>query len=288
MKNKGILKVLPKRIPASHKGDYGHILVLAGSAGLTGAAALCCVGALRSGCGLVTLGIPKSLNLAMEAKLTEVMTYPLPETAELSLSLEAAPEINRLVEKADVVAIGPGLATNQETGALVRKLIVSIEKPFVLDADGLNSIIDNVAILKDIKAQAVLTPHPGEMGRLLRRKTEELQKDRVKVARNFAKAYEVTVVLKGHQTVVSDAGGNYYVNRTGNPGMASAGVGDILTGMIASLMGQGISPFEASKVAVHVHGLAGDLAAKEKGQISLIAGDLLNKLPDAFKAVVKG
>lgn len=283
MKSKALSRVLPRRSQASHKGDYGHILVLAGSAGLTGAAALCCLGALRSGCGLVTLGIPASLNLAMEAKLTEVMTYPLPETAKASLSLEAAPEINRLVEKADAVAIGPGLSRNEETGALVRKLIVSIDKPFVLDADGLNNIIDNVAILKDIKAQAVLTPHPGEMGRLLGIETQDVQKKRVNLATDFAREHGVTVVLKGHRTVVSDGEGNRYVNRTGNPGMASAGVGDILTGMIASLMGQGVSPFEASKLAVHVHGLAGDLAAREKGQISLIASDVLDKLPEAFK-----
>lgn len=283
MKDKIFSGILPKRKPVSHKGDYGHILVLAGSAGLTGAAALCCEGALRSGCGLVTLGIPRSLNLAMEAKLTEVMTRPLPETSELSLSLEAAPEIERLVEGADAVAMGPGLSRNESTKRLVRKLVTSINKPFCLDADGLNNIIGDLSILKDVKSQLIITPHPGEMGRLLGMTTGDLQKQRRELTRDFAKSYGVTVVLKGYQTVVSASSGNCYVNRTGNPGMATAGAGDILTGMIASFLGQAVPPFEAARLAVYLHGLAGDLAAKEKGKISLIASDILYKLPEAFK-----
>ena len=288
MMRKAFSRILPERLPATHKGDYGHILVLAGSPGLTGAAYLCCLGALRSGCGLVTLGIPRSLNLAMEAKLTEVMTKPLPETTDLSLSLASEREIYRLVEKADAVAIGPGLSTNSETAELVKKLVGLIDKPFVLDADGLNNIIDDVSILKGVKSRAVITPHPGEMARLLRISIAEVQSQREKVAQDFSREYGVTVVLKGHRTVVSEPDGNYYVNRTGNPGMATAGVGDILTGMIASFLGQAFSSFDACKLAVYIHGIAGDLAAKEKGKISLIASDLLNKLPEAFKAVVKG
>lgn len=285
---KALSRILPERLPATHKGDYGHILVLAGSAGLTGAAYLCCLGALRSGCGLVTLGIPKSLNLAMEAKLTEVMTKPLAETTDGSLSLASEREIYRLVKKVDAVAIGPGLSTNSETAELVKKLVGLIDKPFVLDADGLNNIIDDVSILKGVKSRVVITPHPGEMARLLRISIGEVQSQREKVTQDFSREYKVTVVLKGHRTVVSEPDGNCYVNRTGNPGMATAGVGDILTGMIASFLGQSISPFDAAKLAVYIHGLAGDLAAKEKGKISLIASDLLNKLPEAFKSVVKG
>jgi hydroxyethylthiazole kinase-like uncharacterized protein yjeF len=286
MIDKKFLGLIAERKPDSHKGDYGHVLVLGGSRGLTGAATLCSLGALRSGCGLVTLGIPQSLNLITEVKLTEVMTRPLPETKKGALSLKAAVEIKRMLKNIDVIALGPGLTTNQETKALVRKLLKLIDKPLVLDADGLNCIAGNVSILKSLKYPVVVTPHPREMARLVKMEVGTVQRNRQKVAKDFAGRYNLIVVLKGYKTVVASTKTNSYINKTGNPGMATAGVGDILTGMIASLIAQGISPYEAAKLAVYVHGKAGDLASKEKGQLSLVAGDILNKLPAVFKLLV--
>lgn len=272
-------RYLFKRRPDSHKGDYGHILVLAGSVGLTGAAYLTAQAALLSGSGLVTLGIPKSLNAILARRLTEVMTKVLPETKAQSLSLKAFSQIKKFSEKADVIAIGPGLSQNRETQTLIRKVVSSINKPMVIDADGLNALVGHL----DILPATVLTPHPGEMARLIARTKGFIRKDRKKVAKDFAAKYNVTLVLKGHRTVVAGPSGKIYVNKTGNPGMASGGMGDVLTGIIASLIGQGFSAFDAAKIGVYVHGSAGDIAAKEKGQPSLIATDLLNKLPDVLR-----
>jgi NAD(P)H-hydrate epimerase len=275
----------PAREEDTHKGDYGHTLVLAGSVGMTGAAYLCAQAALLSGSGLVTLGIPKSLNAVLEVKLTEVMTRPLPETGELSLSLEALDEVLELSKKVSVAAIGPGLSLNCDTASLVKRLIELLDKPIVLDADGLNNLAGEVEVLKRKKADIVITPHPGELARLLELSPAEIQKNREKQAKNFSSEYGLVVVLKGYKTVVAGPDGQLYVNDTGNPGMASGGVGDVLTGMIAAFLGQGDSPFEASKKGVYLHGLAGDLAKTEKGEICLIATDILEKLPEAIKSV---
>jgi len=281
------IKRLPKRKNATHKGDYGHILVLAGSKGLTGAAYLTSQAALLSGSGLVTLGIPESLNSIMAKKLTEVMTLPLKETKEATLSLAAYKKISSFLKRIDVIAIGPGLSQNVSTKKLVRKLVVGINKPFVLDADGINAFVDNVNLLKKIKKLSIMTPHPGELARLLGVSVKSIQKQRLKSAKDFVKKYKQILVLKGHKTIAASPNSKTYVNNTGNPGMASGGTGDILTGIIASLLGQGIAPFKAASLGVYVHGLAGDLAKKEKGETSLVATDLLNKLPLAFKKIAK-
>lgn len=278
-----IRKLLPKRKPDTHKGDYGHVFVVAGSIGMTGAAALCSEAALLSGSGLVTLGICKSLNPILAKKLTEIMTKPLPETREQSLSEKALPEILRFAEKIDCVAIGPGLSKNFSTQKLVKKLIISLKKPIVLDADGINALEEEKSILESAKAPIVITPHPGEMSRLVTLSINEIARNKEKVAKNFANKYNVVCVLKGHRTVVAGPKGKIFINSTGNPGMASGGVGDVLTGMIASFIGQGLRPFDAAKLGVYLHGLAGDLAAEEKGEVSLIASDILNKLPEAIK-----
>jgi NAD(P)H-hydrate epimerase len=277
--------IIPVRKLGSHKGDFGHVFVLAGSVGLSGAAHLTSQACLLSGAGLVTLGIPKNLNPIMEVKLTEVMTRPLAETKQLSLSLKASSQIKKILPKINALAIGPGLSRNSQTQELVRKLLLTLEKPLVLDADGINALIGKIKLLYNVKAPVVITPHPGEMARLLSVKTAEIQKNRIKIAKNFAKKYKVVVVLKGYRTVVANQDGKPYINETGNPGMASAGCGDVLTGIIASFLGQGISPYPAAKLAVYLHGLAADYAVKEKGQTSLIATDILDKLPRAFKAV---
>ena len=273
---------IPAREADTHKGDYGHTLVLAGSVGMTGAAYLCAQAALLSGSGLVTLGIPESLNAILEVKLTEVMTRPLPETGELSLSLRALDEILELSKKVSAVAIGPGLSLNVDTASLVKKLIELLDKPIVLDADGLNDLAGDVEVLKRKKADIVITPHPGEFARLLESSPAEIQKNREEQAKNFSSEYGLVVVLKGHRTVVAGPHNQLYVNDTGNPGMASGGAGDVLTGMIAGFLGQGDFPFEASKKGVYLHGLAGDLAKAEKGEACLIATDILKKLPEAF------
>lgn len=276
---------IPFRKLDSHKGEFGHVLVLAGSCGLTGAAYLTSQASLLSGSGLVTLGIPESLNPIMEVKLTEIMTIPLAETEQLTLSSKALTQIKKILDKIDALAVGPGLSQNYQTQKLVRGLLVSITKPLVLDADGINALTGKLEILNTLKVKLVITPHPGEMARLLNLKVEEIQKNRTGIAGDFAKRFNIVVVLKGYRTVVAGPDGKVYINKTGNPGMASAGCGDVLTGIIAAFLGQGLDCFKSARLGVYLHGLAGDYAAKEKGQISLIATDILDKLPLALKAI---
>jgi len=273
---------MKKRKRDSHKGDYGHVFVVGGSVGLTGAAALASNASLRAGAGLVTLGVPASLNLAMERKLTEVMTCPLPETRKGSLSLKAKKEILKRADGADVVVLGPGLSQNPETKRLVRQIVTRIKKVMVIDADALNAISDDVPVLKEVKVSYVVTPHPGEMSRLVKKSASYIKKNRITVAKKFSNNYNAVVVLKGAGTVVVGQG-KTYVNKTGNPGMATAGSGDVLAGVIAGFLAQGLKVFEAARLGVYVHGLAGDLAAKEKGEAGLIAGDILENIPYAIK-----
>jgi len=276
---------LPKRKKETNKGDYGHVFIIAGSPGFTGAAALCSKAALLCGSGLATLGIAKGLNTILARKLTEVMTKPLPETSAGTLSEKAFAQIMEFSKKADCVAIGPGLSREPGTQKLVRKLIVSLRKPVVLDADGLNAIAGCAPLLKRALAPVVVTPHPGEMARLTGLPVNASLGGKERVAKTFANKYNVVCVLKGHRTVVARPDGKTYVNNTGNPGMAKGGTGDVLTGMIASFIGQGIGPFEAASLGVYLHGLAGDLAAKEKGEASMLASDLLDKIPEAIKSL---
>lgn len=276
------IEKIPERSKSSHKGDYGRIFIIAGSQGMTGAAFLSAEGALLTGSGLITAGIPESLNCIMEIKLTEVMTLPLPETKNISLSLKAKPQILEFSEKCDAVAIGPGIGTDDETQKLVRELLEEIEKPIVLDADGINALIGNLEIIKNRRNETVITPHPGEMARLTGTNIGEVQSKRKCVAKNAAELTGAVVCLKGHGTVVADPSGKVYVNETGNSGMATGGTGDILTGMIASLVGQKVDARSAAIASVYLHGLAGDIAAEKKGQFSMRATDILNNIPEAF------
>jgi hydroxyethylthiazole kinase-like uncharacterized protein yjeF len=219
-------------------------------------------------------------------KPKEVMTLPLAQTKEQTLSLGAYKKIRYFAKGADVLAIGPGLGKDNSTYKLARRVISNIHKPMVIDADGLNALAGQTDILKTnrkSRPDTILTPHPGEMSRLCGLSMEKVQKNRKNIAKKFAKDYNVTVVLKGYRTEVCDSHGNAYTNSTGNPGMSTAGSGDVLTGMIAAFLGQGLDAFNAAKYAVYLHGLAGDLAAKEKTQISLIASDIINKIPAAIK-----
>ncbi len=276
--------LLPPRPKDAHKGDAGKVCLLAGSVGMAGAAALCAMGALRTGAGLVTLGIPKSLHDAMVEKLTEAMLKVLPETKDGSLSLQGLIKIVQTMEKMDAAGIGPGLSQHPQTKELVRELLPKIRAPLVLDADGLNALAEDVTLLKRLPLPIIVTPHPGEMGRLSTLSAEQVQTDRERIAREFAKKYRVVVVLKGAGTVVASYDGTVYINETGNPGMASGGSGDVLTGMIAALLGQKLGVFDAARLGVYLHGLAGDLAAASQGgEIGLIASDLADRIPLAIR-----
>lgn len=275
------MAVLSQRKLNTNKSDYGHIFVLAGSRGLSGAGVLCASAAMRSGSGLVTLGIPESLYPVVAKRVfLEVMALPLPETREKTLNLSSYQKIFDFCQKANVLAIGPGLSRNPSTQRLIRKIISHINKPLVIDADGLNALVRHLDILP---RAAILTPHPGEFSRLIGKPIEYIQKNREKLAKSFASYYNIVLVLKGHRTIVAARGKKIYVNSTGNPGMATAGSGDVLTGIIAALLGQGLSAFEAAKTGVYLHGLAGDLAAKEKTQAGMIASDIIDKIPEAIK-----
>ncbi len=276
-----------KRKPDTHKGDYGHLLVIAGSLGMAGAACLSSEAALRSGCGLVTLGVPESLNAIVQKKLTEVIIKPLPETTQKALSEKALAKILALLKNKDAAAIGPGLSQDKQTVQLVLRLLPHLKIPAVLDADALNSLAGNFALIKKIKAPVIITPHPREMSRLMNLTVGYIQKSRKEVAMQAARKYNITVVLKGHNTVIAHPGHKIYVNKTGNPGMATAGSGDVLCGIISSFLAQGAQPFQAAKLGAYVHGAAGDLAAKQTGEVSLIASDILGKIPQAILKIQK-
>lgn len=279
----GVIAKFPRRSPEAHKGDLGHILVIAGASGYTGAAYLTSQAAILSGAGLVTLAVGRSLYPIMAAKLTEVIVRPFYETKDYSLSLLAEKELINFSEKVGSIAIGPGISQNKETQHLVRNLITKVSKPVVLDADGINSFSGHVDMLKSASSGLVMTPHPGEIARLTGKDITEIQKNRKDIALAFANEYNTVLVLKGHRTVVANPAGECYINETGNAGMASAGCGDVLTGVIAGFIAQGCDTFTASILGVYFHGLAGDEAVKEKGVLSLIATDLLNKIPEVLK-----
>ncbi len=273
-----------RRQADTHKGDYGHVLVVAGSIGLTGAPVLTAWGALRAGAGLVTLAVPESIYFITASKLNEAMVHPLPEGPGGTLTLHSLKGLAPLLAKADVLAVGPGLSQDPAAVKAIRRLVASTDLPVVLDADGINAFSGAARKqLAQAKGSLVMTPHPGEMGRLLAISAEEVQRNRLQIAREAARELKAVVVLKGHRTVTASPAGKVHVNTTGNPGMASGGAGDLLTGMIAALIGQGIDPFEAARAAVYLHGLAGDLAARQVGQVGLLASDLLGALPAAFK-----
>ena len=276
-------RVFPRRKPDTHKGDYGHIFILAGSLGLSGAAVLCANSAMRSGAGLVTLGVPEGVySIIAKKAYPEVMVRPLAETKDKTLSLKAYPAIMSLIEKTDVLAIGPGLSRNPQTQKLIRRIISNIHKPMVIDADALNALSGNLEILRINPNLKILTPHPGEFSRLSGAPRVYIQKNRETLAKKFAYDYNIILVLKGHNTVVASPN-KLYVNKTGNPGMATAGSGDVLTGIISALLGQGLNGFSAAKTGAYLHGLAGDLAAKEKTQAALIASDIIKNIPEGIK-----
>jgi len=276
------LPVLPPRDPNSHKGTFGKGLVLGGSEGMTGAAVMCADAALRSGAGLVTIGTPCGVLPIIAEKTTCPTTRGFPQTDAKSFAAHALLDVLPLLPDYTAAALGPGIGRHPSTEWFVLNLIPRLEIPTVIDADGLNNLSTDVAVLARKKAPIVLTPHPAEMGRLAGIPTADVQRDRQCVAESFARKHGVVVVLKGNRTVVTD-GGSSYINGTGNPGMATGGAGDVLTGVILALLCQGLDAFHAAQLGVYLHGLAGDLAAADKGQISMIATDILDALPAAFR-----
>lgn len=281
----------------SHKGMYGHALIIAGSAGKTGAAALAAEAALRSGAGLVTVAAPERALPVIAALGREYMTEPLPETPAGTMALSAVENgtFHRLVEGKTAVAIGPGLGQHPETQEAVRRFIKDCPVPVVIDADGLNAFAGHASELESGGRVRVLTPHPGEMARLTGLSTGEIQKQRIKVAREFAQEHKVYLALKGARTLVASPAGQAAVNPTGNPGMATGGTGDCLTGIAAGLIAQAAAANQASRdmdqifraitASVYLHGLAGDIAASRMGEASMIAGDLIQALPEAFQSI---
>jgi NAD(P)H-hydrate epimerase len=293
------VRLLLSRPKYSHKGTYGHVLLLAGSRGKTGAALMASKACLRAGAGLVTIGIPETLVDTLQSRVTEEMILPLADKGDGTLSFDSSDAILEFMnKKGNVLAIGPGLSVDGEISKLVRLLILKSKVPLVIDADGLNAIAGQTSILKKSKSPVILTPHTGEMARLLIRNTEQtakvadgkrqsIEEDRIETAVSFARRTKTCLVLKGVPTVIAEPDGNAFVNSSGNPGMSTAGAGDVLTGMISAFLAQKLSPEDASVLAVFVHGRIGDVEAEKMGQKSLIASDIIKAIPKVFNSLRK-
>ncbi len=274
---------LPDREPEAHKGTCGKVFVLAASVGMTGAAALVGNAAVRSGAGLVYVGCPASLNDILEVKLTEVLTRPLPEVSKKRvIARRALGEVLQYIEDVDAIAVGPGLGQHFETQELIRRVIARRDKPTVLDADGLNAFAKDTSVLKENQVPLIITPHVGELSRLVDAPIKEIAADRQNWAQKAASMFNCVCVLKGAPTFVAEPDGTVCLNPTGNPGMASGGTGDVLTGIILALLGQGLSPMDAACCGVYLHGMAGDTAAAFLGQMSMAAEDMIQQLPEVF------
>jgi ADP-dependent NAD(P)H-hydrate dehydratase / NAD(P)H-hydrate epimerase len=271
---------------AANKGNFGHVLVIGGAVGKAGSVAMAGMAALRSGAGLSTVATPKSVLATVAGFHPEVMTEPLDETDSGTISTRDSERMDALIKGMTVVAVGPGISRNSETSDFVRSLVVKSKTPLVLDADGLNAFEGQASELNGKGRTLVITPHPGEMARLTGSTVAAVQRDRINVARTFAREHELIVVLKGHRTLIAQPDGTVWVNTTGNPGMATGGTGDILTGMVSGLMAQNLERVvEGVIAAVHLHGLAGDVARESMGERSLVATDLVKALPEAFRRV---
>jgi hydroxyethylthiazole kinase-like uncharacterized protein yjeF len=280
-----IRPLVPVRKADSHKGTYGHVVVIAGSRGKTGAAILASRACMRAGAGLTTLAAPRSLNNVIAGALIEVMTEPLRDTAAEEIESLTDDEWRMLLERKTVVLFGPGIGVTDSTRSNLRWLLRHLDIPWVIDADGLNNLALDIDRLRKAKTAPILTPHPGEMARLIGKDTLAVNKDRIGVARAFATEHGCYVVLKGARTVLAIPGGKVFINPTGNPGMASGGMGDVLAGILAALLAQRLSPEEAMKLAVYLHGLVADRIAAERGAIGMIASDIIDGLPAAMHSL---
>lgn len=286
LEEEDIRSLFKKREPNTHKGDYGHTLVIGGSRGKGGAAGLAAMAALRMGAGLVTLAVPQGCYHSLEFNPLEVMTLSLPETKSGSIDVAAKDLILEHCRGKSAVALGPGITTEPETLQMMEAVLPGIECPMVIDADGLNCLAASKTLLSKLTPNTVLTPHPREMSRISGVDTQAIQEDRIGSALDFARKHRVVVVLKGARSVIAVPDGSVYINPTGNPGMATAGSGDVLTGVIAGLISQGFSSTSAAYAGTYIHGLAGDDYASENSETSLIAGDLLRTLPASLKRIL--
>ena len=280
-----LIKVLPKRKGDTHKGTYGNALIVAGSAGMTGAAILSANAAMRMGAGIVRLAAPDSINSILESRLTEVITIPLKESKRGYMGIDDIDKVIGMLNISNAIAIGSGCGTTLELENLIRNVLEISEIPIVIDADGINVLSHKIDFLSKAKVPVILTPHPKEFSKLTGLSIQEINNNRVETARSFAVKWKVHLVLKGARTVVAYPNGEIYINITGNPGMATAGSGDVLTGMITGLLAQGIKPDIAVVAAVYLHGKAGDFAALEKGEYGLIAGDMVEAIPYVLKEI---
>jgi NAD(P)H-hydrate epimerase len=276
---------VPRRGSDTHKGDYGHVIVFAGSRGKTGAAILACRAAMRSGAGLVTLAAPRSLNPIFATALIEVMTEPLRENADEEMEPLSDHEWHRLLARKNALLFGPGVGVHDGSQTALRWLLHDLDLPWVIDADGLNLLTRELGRLRHAKTTPILTPHPGEMARLIGKESAAVNGDRVGIARAFAAEHRCHLVLKGARTVVATAEGEVFINPTGNPGMASGGMGDVLAGILAALLGQGFSAQDAMRLGIYLHGFVADRVAAAKGQIGLIATDVIDGLPSGLSAL---
>lgn len=279
---------LKPRSAVSHKGTYGHVAVIAGSAGKTGAAHMASLAALKIGAGLVTLAIPSSLNPIMEGKLTEAMTYPVHDEGSGFFPASSYTELFHFIEDKDVVVIGPGLSQNAGTMALVRKIVTGVEKPFVIDADGINALKDHLDILKKAKGEIVLTPHPGELSRIMGMTPLKINADRVDAGRKFVEKYSVNLHLKGARSITFTKDGKMYINPTGNAALAKGGTGDVLTGFLGGLVAQGYTVTQATLAAAYLHGYIADRWTEKSGDAGLLATDLLDDAGRVIKDVLSG
>lgn len=284
--SRAMSRLIPMRLSSANKGSCGRVSIIAGSKGMTGAAALSALGALRSGAGLVTALTPSSEQPILAVKLTEAMTVPLPHENGV-ISAAAADTVLESIKNADAAVFGPGLGKGRGILPLLERIVTEFTKALIIDADGINALSANIDILNRKKCSVILTPHPGEMSRLSGLSVLEIQSARIKTAVDFADRFDVTVALKGEGTVVAARGGKTAVNPSGNCGMATGGTGDVLSGVVAALAAQGCTPYDSAVLGVYLHGLAGDIAAAEKGVHGLIASDLCGALPAAFLETLK-
>jgi len=274
---------IPDRSADSHKGTFGHLAVVAGSIGMTGAVTLSALGGLRIGTGLVTMLVPESINPIVEVKVTEAMSVPIAEGSKGKFGLLSRDTVLKEIVKRDALVLGPGIGRDDDTVLFVHEVLESVECPVVLDADALYAVSKDLSVLSKVKADIVLTPHPGEMAMLLGTATSEIQSNRLEVAIKFAVDYGVTLVLKGAGTVVASPDGTAYINPTGCSGMATGGVGDVLSGMIGGLLAQGVGAELAAVTGVYLHGLAGELASDKLGEAAMLASDLVECIGETIK-----
>jgi NAD(P)H-hydrate epimerase len=273
----------PPRAADAHKGRFGHLLIVAGSLGKSGAAVLASRAALRSGVGLCTIAVPASQQPVVAAQAAEYMTEAMPETPAGSLSLAARDRLLELARTMDAVALGPGLSLDPESQELARALVRELDRPMVVDADALSALAGHLDLLRTAAGPRALTPHPGEMARMLATGIDAVQADRIEVARTFARGHGVALALKGAGTVIAGPDGQAAINPTGNPGMAKGGSGDALTGIVGALLARDVDVVSALRAGCYLHGLAGDVAARDRGEYAMIASDLIESLPVALR-----